>query len=57
MFHACFDLSGKKALVTGAGSGMGAAICEALAEAGADVVCVDINAKAAEKTSEKRQYR
>lgn len=38
-----FDLSGKVALVTGAGSGLGKAIAEAMAEAGADVVCADIN--------------
>ena len=42
-----FDLSGKTALVTGAGSGMGRAICEGLAEYGANVVCSDINLKAA----------
>ncbi len=38
-----FDLGGKVALVTGASSGMGKAICEALAEFGADVALIDIN--------------
>ena len=34
-----FSLDGKKALVTGASAGLGAAIAVALAEAGADVAC------------------
>ena len=35
-----FGLAGKKALVTGASKGIGIAICEVLADAGADIVAV-----------------
>ena len=38
-----FNLDGKVALVTGAASGLGVAFAEAMAEAGADVSCADIN--------------
>ena len=39
------QLSGAAALVTGAGSGLGAATAEALAAAGARVVAMDLNAE------------
>ena len=43
-----FRLEGRKALVTGAGRGLGAAMAEALARAGAHVIVNDINADFAE---------
>ena len=45
------QLTDKVALVTGAGSGIGRACAIALAEAGAHVVTVDINAATAEETA------
>ena len=44
--------AGKTALVTGAGSGIGAALCRALAAAGADVTCTDVDGDAAAGTAE-----
>ncbi len=46
-----FRLDGRVALVTGAGSGLGEAFSQAMAEAGADVACVDIRLEAAERTA------
>ncbi len=43
MSHPMFDLSGKVAVVSGAAQGMGKATSIAVAEAGADVMCVDRN--------------
>lgn len=43
---AAFDLSGKRALVTAAGQGIGRASAEAFRDAGADVVATDINGDA-----------
>lgn len=44
--------SGRQAIVTGAGSGIGAAFCRALAAAGAEVLCTDVDAEAARRTAE-----
>ena len=45
------SFAGKQAIVTGAGSGIGAALCRALVGAGAHVVCTDIDGEAAERTA------
>ncbi len=45
------DISGKNAIVTGAGSGIGLAIATALAEAGANVVMADIQKDAVEQAA------
>ena len=47
------NLTGKRALVTGAGSGSGEACAAALAEAGASVTVADINQEAAGRVAEK----
>lgn len=47
------DLSGKVALVTGGAMGIGYAIAARLAEAGASVLIVDLNAEASESSAEK----
>ncbi len=51
MFHPLFDLTGRVALVTGAGQNMGRASALALAEIGADLLIADINEQGLEETA------
>ncbi len=52
MADSLFDMSGKKAIVTGAAQGMGRAIAMAFAECGADLMLVDINAYGVKATAD-----
>jgi NAD(P)-dependent dehydrogenase (short-subunit alcohol dehydrogenase family) len=52
MTHPLFDLSGRVGLVSGAAQGMGRATAIGFAEAGADVLITDINAKGLQATAE-----
>ncbi len=51
-FPRLFDLTGKIAVVTGGGGGLGKAMALGIADAGADVVIVDVNEAAATGVSE-----
>jgi NAD(P)-dependent dehydrogenase (short-subunit alcohol dehydrogenase family) len=50
-YRALFELGGRRALVVGAGSGIGAASAEGLAAFGARVMCADVNQAAAQATA------
>ena len=51
-YSTMFDLTGKTALVVGAGSGIGEASARGLAAFGAEVYAADVNAEAAEATAD-----
>lgn len=51
-YRTLFDLSGTRAVVIGAGSGIGAAAARALAAHGAAVTCADLDAHAARVTAD-----
>lgn len=50
-YRTLFDLSGRHALVVGAGSGIGEAVAQGLAAFGAHVTCADVNLAAAERVA------
>jgi NAD(P)-dependent dehydrogenase (short-subunit alcohol dehydrogenase family) len=47
------DLYGKTVLVTGGGSGLGAALCQTLAGTGANIIAADLRAEAAQAVAER----
>jgi len=52
-FKKLFDLSGRVALITGAGAGFGEAIALGFAEQGCDIAAADVNLQAAQRTAGK----
>jgi NAD(P)-dependent dehydrogenase (short-subunit alcohol dehydrogenase family) len=52
-YRALFELGGRRALVVGAGSGIGAASAEGLGAFGAEVICADVNEATARATAER----
>jgi len=53
IFHRLFDLSGRVALITGAGAGFGEAIALGFAEYGCDIAASDLNIENPQRTAEK----
>jgi 3-oxoacyl-[acyl-carrier protein] reductase len=51
------DLSGRTAIVTGGAQGIGQAICQALNEAGANIVIADINPEQSSRCAARLKYR
>lgn len=51
-YPALFDLTGRTALVAGAGGGIGRAAAEGLAAFGAHVICADLNTESAERSAQ-----
>jgi NAD(P)-dependent dehydrogenase (short-subunit alcohol dehydrogenase family) len=51
-YRSMFDLTGRTALVVGAGRGIGHAGAQGLAAFGAEVFCADVDGRAAEETAE-----
>jgi NAD(P)-dependent dehydrogenase (short-subunit alcohol dehydrogenase family) len=56
-YRSMFDLTGKSALVVGAGRGIGEAGAQGLAAFGAKVFCADVDGEAAEETAEEIRSR
>ncbi len=52
-FRNLFDLTGKVALATGAGGGIGTAVCQGFSEFGATVACLDISEQIAGRVADK----
>jgi NAD(P)-dependent dehydrogenase (short-subunit alcohol dehydrogenase family) len=55
-FDKLFDLSGRVALITGAGTGLGEMIALGFAEHGADIAAADINLQTAQSTASRVEF-